>query len=112
MAIVRSSRRASPGSAQASARITTGASRPLAPCTVITRTASSGADGSRDLDVAAREPVEEAVERGRSRRSNSSGGEQLVDRVARCGAEPLQQLAAALHRPRQDRLEEARAAWT
>ena len=35
------------GSAVASAMITNGASRPLAPCTVITRTAWAGADGSR-----------------------------------------------------------------
>ena len=42
------------GSAVASARMTSGACSPLAPCTVITRTASSGADGSRTISTSPR----------------------------------------------------------
>ena len=42
------------GSAQASARIRTGDCSPLAPCTVITRTASSGAEGSRTISTSPR----------------------------------------------------------
>ena len=43
------------GSAVASARITIGASSPLAPCTVITRTAFIGVDGSRLISTSPRE---------------------------------------------------------
>ena len=96
------------GSAQASARITTGDCRPLAPCTVITRTASSGAEGSRTISTSPRanqsrkacsEAAAVALELERA-------GQQFLDRVARLGAEPLEQLAAAVERAGQDGLEE------
>ena len=82
-----SDRRAAPrsGSTVASARITSGACSPLAPCTVITRTASSGADGSRLISTSPRsnqsrkrcsDGVASALEIER-------GVEQFLDRIAR-----------------------------
>ena len=98
------------GSAVASARITTGASRPLAPWTVITRTALAGADGSRLISTSPRA--------NQARKRSSDGDfaalelerarQQFVDRVARRQPEPAVELAAAVDRPGQDRFEEAR----
>jgi hypothetical protein len=60
-----------------------------------------------DLDIAAREPVEKGLKRGRGTCLEIQGaGQEFFDRVARLGPEPLQQLAAAFHRPGQDRLQE------
>ena len=103
-------RRACAGSAVASARITNGASRPLAPCTVITRTALAGADGSRLISTSPRvEPGEEAVERGGFRALElQRARQQFLDRVARRLPEPAVELAPPVERAGQDRLEEPR----
>ena len=62
-----------------------------------------------DLDVAAREPGEEAVERGAFLRFElERAGDQFLDRVARRLAEPLEQLAARVGGARQEGFEEAR----
>ena len=62
---------------------------------------------AHDLDVAAREPVEEALQRRRARALEfERAGEQFLDRIARLRAEPLEQLAPAVERPRQQGLEE------
>ena len=61
-----------------------------------------------DLDVAAFEPCEEAVERGDLGAFKlERGSEQFVDRVARRLAEPREQGAPAVERTREDRFEEA-----
>ena len=59
-----------------------------------------------DLDIAAVEPVEKALQRrDMVALEGQCRGQQLIERIDRGMAEPCQQLAAALHRSRQDRLE-------
>ena len=59
-----------------------------------------------DLDVAAVEPVEKALQRrDMVALEGQCRGQQLVERVDRRMAEPRQQFAATLHRSRHDRLE-------
>ena len=82
------------GLVAASARMTIGASRPLAPCTVITRTPPPRfAELAGDRDVARAHGGEEALERGLLallvlEREIEELGEDVVDLVAeaRCGS--------------------------
>ena len=98
------------GSWVASASTTSGASSPLAPWTVITRTALDGADGSRFTSTSpwpnqARKRSSEAIS---SLLERKRACDQFLDRIARRLAKPPEQLAPSVERARQDRLQKAR----
>ena len=100
------------GSAQASARISDRRLQPLRAVHGHHPDRVRGRGGiAHDLDLAAGEPVEKGLQRGGGIALElERRGEQFLDRIARLGAEPVEQLAAAVERAGQDRLEEAGAA--
>ena len=80
--------------------MTSGACRPLAPCTVMTRTAPSGPLGlALHLGAGVPQPVDETLQRRRVRpHVGQRGAQQFVDRLGRFRPEPGQQPGAAAER--------------